>query len=118
MPQKRSLVVHTNLADDSLYEKDFYKWTEEQAELLKEGKYENLDIEHLREEIESLGKSDKRALKSYLIIILQHLLKINYAPGWQENSNSWMTSIENSKIEIRLLLEDSPSLKKKIKSCS
>lgn len=97
-----------------LYDKDFVKWTQAQADLLKEGHLDKLDIVNLIEEIESLGRSDKRALKSHLIILLQHLLKEKYQPEMMENSNSWKSSINNSKMEIELILEDSPSLKKEL----
>ena len=60
------------------YEKDFYSWTQEQAELLKHGRFSDLDIANLIEEVESMGRSEKRELESRLTILLLHLLKWKY----------------------------------------
>ena len=96
------------------YDSDFYKWTGVQAKLLKEGKFKKIDLENLIEEIESLGKSERRSLKSHLINLLKHLLKLEHQSEMQENSNSWNASVENARLEILLLLEDSPSLKNEL----
>jgi hypothetical protein len=96
------------------YDDDFFLWTKSQAKLLKSGELNKLDIENLIEEIESLGKSDKRALLSHLIVLLQHLLKKEYQP--LKATKSWDRSISNAQVEIELLLKDSPSLKKQIPS--
>lgn len=93
------------------YEKDFYKWTQIQSSLLKHGEYDKIDIANLVEEIESLGKSDKRALYAYLVVLLNHLLKITFCAKQQGNSNSWKSSIMNSRRAINRLLTESPSLK-------
>jgi hypothetical protein len=94
------------------YERDFFKWTKTQAHLLKKRKLTQLDIDHLIKEIESLGKNDKRSLHSHTIILLMHLLKQKYQPEGQGNSYSWKSSMLNATRQIKLLLEDSPSLKK------
>ena len=99
-------------AAQSIYEKDFIKWVEKQAALLKSRDFLHLDLENLIEEIESLGRSDRRALKSHLIILLHHLLKRHFLPEMKKNSNS----IENARIGIKLILEDSPSLNIKLNS--
>jgi hypothetical protein len=96
------------------YEKDFFKWTTTQAKLLEKGEFAKLDIDHLREEIESLGINDKRALLSQTIVLLMHLLKLKYQPEGQGNSKSWDKSISNAKMEIRILIEDSPSLRNEL----
>ena len=101
-------------SNNNPYEKDFYKWTQVQASLLKSGKFEKVDLYHIIEEIESLGRSDKRALKSYLIVLLQHLLKNTYTPDKKGNSRSWDATILNARVGIQSLLKDSPSLKKEI----
>lgn len=93
----------------TLYDIDFNRWALEQAEALKAGHLQQLDLEHLAEEIEALSKSDKRAIKSYLVRILFHLLKWRYQP--EQRSESWENSIADSRLAIRLILEDSPSLK-------
>lgn len=93
-----------------LYEKDFYHWTKRQAHLLQDKDFAELDIKNLIEEIESLGRSEKRALESYLTILLIHLLKIQYQP--KKRTKSWDLSVKNSKHKIEVLLKDNPSLKK------
>lgn len=101
----------------SIYEKDFSKWIDQQAAALKKGAFDKLDLENLIEEIESLSRSDKRALKSHLIIILMHMLKLKYQPDKVYYFNSWTSSISNSKRELKLIIEDSPSLKNHLKEC-
>lgn len=96
----------------SNYEKDFYKWTQVQASLLKKGEFSKVDLEHIIEEIETLGRSDKRALRGYLVVLLHHLLKNSFVPEQKGNSKSWDASIINSRRAIKRLIEESPSLKK------
>lgn len=96
-------------AQTSLYEADFNLWLEKQAVALRQGKFEDLDIDNLVEEIESLSRSDKRALRSHLRVLLLHLLKWKYQSD--HLSRSWQASIYNSRQEIQELLVDSPSLK-------
>ncbi len=95
------------------YEKDFYAWTIHNAKLLREGKLSEIDIEHIAEEIESMGKSEKRELINRLAILIAHLLK------WQlqaeRRSNSWKYTIEEQRDEVLELIEDSPSLKHEMK---
>ena len=94
---------------NNLYEQDFYLWTQITAEQLKENKFNEIDITNLIEEIESMGRSEKRELKSRLIVLLMHLLKWHYQP--EKRSESWRTTITEQRICIEGLLEDSPSLK-------
>ncbi len=93
---------------NSLYERDFYLWIQTTAEQLKEGKFNEIDIQNLIEEIESMGRSEKRELKSSLIVLLMHLLKWQYQP--EKRSESWRSTISEQRICIEELLEDSPSL--------
>ena len=93
----------------TLYDTDFNRWALEQAAALKAGHLQQLDLENLAEEIDALSKSDKRAIKSYLVRILFHLLKWQYQP--EQRSESWENSIADSRLAIRLILADSPSLK-------
>ena len=93
----------------SLYEQDYYQWLIHTAKLLKEKEFTKLDLENLIEEIESLGKSEKRAITSNLIILILHLLKWRYQP--EKRSNSWKSSIREHRRRIHRLLTDSPSLK-------
>ena len=94
----------------SLYEQDFYQWTQEHAGLLKAGALSQLDVENLIEEVESMGKSQKKELFSRLTILLMHLLKWDYQPEFQ--SRSWKSTIVTQRKEIRNLLEDNPSLRR------
>jgi hypothetical protein len=98
-----------------LYDRDFVLWTEEQAAALRSAKDSNLplDWENLAEEIESLGKSDRRELRSQITRILRHLLKLAASPT-AEPRGSWRSTIRDARVEIEAVLEDSPSLRREI----
>ena len=98
----------TVITSYNLYEQDFYLWIETTSKQLKAGKFAEIDLANLIEEIESMGKSEKRELKSRLIVLLMHLLKWQYQP--EKRSESWRSTIAEQRICIELLLEDSPSL--------
>ena len=93
----------------SLYEQDFYLWIENTVNLLKTGQLLEVDLGNLIEEIESMGRSEKQALESDLIIVLLHLLKYKYQPD--KRSNSWLSSIYEHRRRLRKSLKSSPSLK-------
>jgi hypothetical protein len=93
----------------SLYEQDFYAWTQEQAKLIKERALDRLDLAHLFEEIESMGNQNKTELRSRISVLLMHLLKWKYQP--ELKSNSWYLTIANQRLDIADLIEDNPSLK-------
>jgi hypothetical protein len=95
-----------------LYEKDFYAWTYEQVALLRSGRLSVADIEHIAEEIESMGKSEKRELVSRLSVLLLHLLKWHFQPNLR--GNSWRLSVANSRDQLADHLADNPSLKAKL----
>jgi hypothetical protein len=92
-----------------LYDQDFYLWLQNTANLLRENKFEQLDIDNLIEEIEAMGRSEKRSLESNLVIVLLHLLKWKYQPSKQ--SKSWQSSILEHRRRLRRDLKDSPSLR-------
>ncbi|OCR00217.1 hypothetical protein BCD67_21330 [Oscillatoriales cyanobacterium USR001] len=92
----------------NLYEQDFYLWIQATAQHLKEGNFNQIDIPNLVEEIESMGRSEKRELKNRLIVLLMHLIKWEYQP--EKRSQSWRSTIAEQRICIEGLLEDSPSL--------
>lgn len=94
--------------EKNLYEQDFYLWTQTIAQQLKENNFNEIDIPNLIEEIESMGRSEKRELKNRLIVLLMHLLKWQYQP--EKRSESWRSTISAQRICIETLLEDSPSL--------
>jgi Domain of unknown function DUF29 len=93
----------------NLYELDFYAWTQEQAKLLNERKFDYIDIINLTEEIESLGKQQKQELKNRLGVLIGHLLKWNYQSD--QRSKSWKYTIQEQRLQILDLLEQNPSLK-------
>lgn len=93
----------------SLYETDFYAWTVEQAKFLREGLLDSLDLPNLAEEIESLGKQDRRELRNRLRVLIGHLLKWEYQPG--KRSKSWSNTIYEQRYQIKQLIKESPSLK-------
>lgn len=95
-----------------LYERDFYAWSNEQAALLRSGNLAAADIANIAEEIESMGRSEKRELVSRLAILLLHLLKWRYQTD--RRSRSWELSIDNSRDALGDHLADNPSLKSKV----
>ena len=94
----------------NLYDKDYYLWLEETVQLLQEGKFTDLDIFNLIEEIKDMGRSEKNALESNLIVLLMHLLKWKYQP--EEQSGSWRGSIREHRRRILKAFKNSPSLKR------
>lgn len=90
------------------YDRDFYAWTQAQVEYLRTQKFHLLDLDHLCEEIESLGKQQKRELRHRLGILLGHLLKWTYQPA--ARSKSWRATIQEQRERISEHLEENPSL--------
>ena len=105
----------------ALYDEDFVRWTEEQAAALRRaqslplagrrGSNLKLDWQHLAEEIESLGKSDRRELRSQITRVLRHLLKLEVSPAAEPRAG-WRATIDEARMEIEGLLDDSPSLRR------
>ncbi len=91
-----------------LYDQDFYLWIETTAKQLKEGRFSEIDLENLIEEIESMGRSEKHALESNLVVILMHLLKYKYQS--EKRSNSWKGTIREHRRRLTRTFKDSPSL--------
>jgi uncharacterized Zn finger protein len=96
-------------AKSPLYDRDFFAWSLEQAELLRAGKLAEADVEHIAEEIESMGRTEKRELISRLSILLLHMLKWRYQPD--KRSSSWEASIRVQRNRLADHLDDNPSLK-------
>jgi Domain of unknown function DUF29 len=84
----------------STYEEDFYGWTQEQAAALRDRKWIALDLEHLAEEIESVGNEQRFAIESHLTNLLAHLLKYQYDPA-SAPRRGWRVTIRNARREIR-----------------
>jgi hypothetical protein len=94
---------------DSLYERDFYAWLNDQAAKLRARSHNDIDWDNLAEEIESVGRSQKRELRSRLERLIQHLLKWQFQPG--RRSESWRITIGEQRTFIPGIIDDSPSLK-------
>lgn len=109
-----TLITERKETEKSLYENDFCQWALHNAELLRQGKLTEIDIENIAEELESMSRRDKKELISRLAVLIAHLLKLQYQPEKQIDSNSWISTIVNQRTDIGLLLEDSPSLKYEI----
>jgi hypothetical protein len=106
-------VPETNSKDtisaSSLYETDFYAWTQEQASLLRKHQWNQLDLLNLIEEIESLGKQQRQELRNRLSVLIGHLLKWEYQSSMR--SRSWLATIRVQRRDTLRLLKDNPSLK-------
>ena len=92
-----------------LYDTDFFEWTVRNAELLRAGRVEEVDIEHVAEELEDMGKSQRRALESRLEVLLAHLLKWKHQPDGR--GSSWKGTIRLQRSKIQKLLREMPSLR-------
>jgi hypothetical protein len=92
-----------------LYDRDFFEWTRCNAALLRAGHLDQADVQHIAEELEDMGKGERRGLESRLEVLLQHLLKWKIQPN--RRSASWRNTIELQRMKIAKRLEESPSLK-------
>lgn len=104
-------VAETQAPSPALYDADFCSWTMEQAAALREGRFAALDRENLAEEIEDLGKALFAALCSHLRIILVHMLKWDHQP--ERRSRSWVNSIRTHRNDVRHVIGDNPSLRRR-----
>src|SRR6202044_3218211 len=93
----------------ALYDQDFFAWSQEQADLLRSGKLSDADIDHIAEEIESMGRTEKRELVSRLTVLLAHLLKWTHQPD--KRGPSWESTIRVQRNRLIDHLDDNPSLK-------
>ena len=96
----------------TVYDKDVVLWAQEQARLLRSGQFSQLDIEHLADEIEDVGKSEHRELASRMTVLLAHLMKWQYQPG--RRTKSWQRTIKVQRDGLARRLEKTPSLKASI----
>jgi hypothetical protein len=93
---------------DVHYDEDYYAWLEANAALLRAGRLSEVDVQHIAEELEDMGKGERRAIEGYLKVLILHLLKWRFQP--MRRSVSWQQSIDNARDEIQRRLDDSPSL--------
>jgi len=92
----------------TLYDADFYAWTQEQAKLLRDRQWDQVDLENIIEEIESLGRQERSELRNRLTVLLGHLLKWQFQPNMR--SRSWRMTIREQRRQIREHIEENPSL--------
>ena len=90
------------------YERDFHAWALRNAALLRAGRLDELDLEHIAEELESMGASERRELLNRMQVLLVHLLKHQYQP--EPRGKRWQLTINHQRTAIERLLEQSPSL--------
>ncbi len=90
------------------YETDFHAWALQNASMLRQGRLDELDIEHIAEELEGMSASERRELLNRLQVLLLHLLKYQYQP--ERRGKSWLLTISHQRTAIERLLEQSPSL--------
>ncbi|WP_250124209.1 DUF29 domain-containing protein [Chroococcidiopsis sp. CCMEE 29] len=95
--------------NSTLFDQDYYLWLKETAQILQQGRWSDLDIANLVEEIEDMGRSEKRAVERNLEVVLLHLLKHKYQP--EKRSNSWLATLFEHRRRLNKYLKESPSLK-------
>ncbi|WP_257252533.1 MULTISPECIES: DUF29 domain-containing protein [unclassified Endozoicomonas] len=95
-----------------LYETDFYSWTQQQANLIRQGRLGELDLDNILEEIESMGRSEYRQLSHRLDVLLMHLLKWKFQP--ENRSTSWQGSIKEQRFRLKKFIEENPGLKPRL----
>ena len=101
-----------DLRPNGLYDTDVYSWALEQARLIREGRWDEIDLDNVAEEIESVGKSEHNALESSLARVIQHMLKWDYQEG--KRTRSWVGSIDVDRVRATLRLEKNPGLKSEL----
>ncbi|MGB5594479.1 MAG: DUF29 domain-containing protein [Crocosphaera sp.] len=100
------------ISQENLYDKDFCLWIETTIKQIEAQEFDKIDWDNVIEELDSLGKSDKRELKNRLVVLLEHLLKLTYWETERDyNQRNWKGTIREQRRQLLLLLEDSPSLK-------
>jgi Domain of unknown function DUF29 len=98
------------MSAQELYERDFFEWTQVNADLLSRGCFETADIAHIAEELADMGRSDRREVTSFLRRLIMHLLKWQMQPG--QRSSSWIASIGDSRVHLKDIFDQSPSLRR------
>ncbi|RUQ29200.1 MAG: DUF29 domain-containing protein [Candidatus Competibacteraceae bacterium] len=90
------------------YENDFHAWTLENAALLRQQRFTEIDVDHIAEELENMGRSERHELTNRFAVLLAHLLKWRFQP--ERRGNSWRYTIEEQRRRIKRLLDENPSL--------
>lgn len=106
------MVTSTQSTTQTLYDQDYYLWLRTTINQLRTGQFSAVDLDNLLEELETMGRSEKRAIESLLTKLLVHLLKLNYWDSERErNQGHWKGEIRTFRKQIKKSLKDSPSLK-------
>ncbi|MBE9234163.1 DUF29 domain-containing protein [Cuspidothrix issatschenkoi LEGE 03284] len=106
------MVTSTEPTTQTLYDQDYYLWLKTTINQLRTGQFSAVDLENLLEELETMGKSEKRAVESLLTNLLVHLLKLKYWDNEREISQGhWQGEVRTFRRQIKKSLKDSPSLK-------
>lgn len=108
-PDPRSVSPAEN---EARYDVDFFAWTQRTAALLRSGRVDEVDAEHLAEEVEDMGKRERRELASRIVVLVGHLLKWRQQPD--QRTLSWKATIVAQRREIADLLADNPSLRPEV----
>lgn len=95
------------------YDSDLCEWSMRQAEILRTGRFDLLDVENVAEEIESLARSDRRTIEKQMVRLAEHLLKLTFAQD-RSPRHGWQSSVIDSRDEIALVVRDSPSLRREL----
>lgn len=98
--------------NSTTHENDFYAWTQQQAHFLKTKQSYQIDWQNIAEEIEDMGRSEKRQLESRLEILIMHLLKWQFQPNLR--SRSWQLTIKEQRLRLEKLLQKNPSLQSQL----
>jgi hypothetical protein len=98
-------------ADDSLYDRDFFEWTQTIAEQLLRGSVSQADLERVAEEIADMGKRDRREVHSRMVVLIMHLIKWAIQPERRDGS-TWLSTINQQRLELGGIFEQSPSLRR------
>lgn len=109
------MAVEAPSLTNALYEQDFFAWTQEQARLLRERRFEDLDLENLIDEVESVGSTEKREIRTRLKVLLVHLLKWKFQPG--RRGDSWRRTLREQRQQLAEIVESSPSLRSYVIDC-
>jgi hypothetical protein len=94
------------------YDQDYHAWLIDNARLLREGRLSEIDVAHIAEELQDMGNSERRAIESFLRLLMLHLLKWRHQPGLR--GSSWAQSVDNARYEIKRRLTESPSLRPRV----
>ena len=105
-------ITEVNMTTHTRYEADVVAWANEQAALLRSGKFSEIDFEKIAEEIEDVGKSEQRELASRMAVLIAHLLKWKFQPS--HRGTSWEKTIKAQRKDVLYALKESPSLHTKL----